>query len=236
MRPRHSHGLLHRRQPQGLQLRLGIQEAVAQARDGRDGACGHVDEQLVPDRAHDVLAHQGVQARRIEHVRDALHALGQGAAQLAHVRVLAPVARDHMPLAQRAAAHVSAAHQHPLAAHMAGQDVFMAHAVLQGEHTGLWAQQCQRLRHGFIGVKRLDQHHHQVHRAHLVGPHGGLDGHAAIHLAHTHEQTVLAQVRHARLMAVDQPDLLAGLGQHAAYDATERARTQNGDFHEHSGE
>ena len=138
-----------------------------------------------------------------------------------------------MPLAQRAAAHISAAHQHPLAAHTAGQDVLMAHAVLQREHTGLWAQQRQRLRHGFVGVKRLDQHHHQVHRAHLLRPHRRLNGHAAIHLTHTHEQTVLAQVRHAVSMAVDQPDLLAGLGQHPAYDATERARTQNGDLHEH---
>ena len=126
-----AHRFLHSGHSGGLDLGNLVQRTVGQARDAADGAGSHVDQQLVPHHAQDVVADHGRQPRRVENSCQALGAHADAAVQLADQRFLARHATDDPAWRQHHAADIGLAGQHMVPAHDVGQDVFMPQPVLQ---------------------------------------------------------------------------------------------------------
>ena len=149
----HGHGLGHGGQAAGFQFVHWVELAIGQPGDAGQRAGGHVDEQLVPHRAHDVVADRGLQPGSGEHGGNALRPLGHLAVQFANVRVLAAGADGDVAGPEHQPAYVGLARQHFLTAHGCGQHLFMAQAVLQRQHHRVRADQASGGRHGLRGVK-----------------------------------------------------------------------------------
>jgi hypothetical protein len=187
---------------------------------------GHVDQQLVPHGAEDVVADLGGEACVVEGGGDALHARAQRAVEFADDGFLALGARQDVARREHHAAGVGLAGQHVFAAHHLGQDVFVAEAVLQRQHGRVGPDDAAGRFHHRAGVERLHQHDHQIDHADRAGVGGRMHRHLAVHAGFAHDQAVLPHRIHMGAAAVHQPDLVAVFGQHAADGTTQGAGAQ----------
>ena len=223
------HGLGDRGERAGLDLGNAVQAAVGQARDGAERAGSHIDQELVPGHAHDVVADRGVQTGRAERAGNCRGARTEAAGGLADQSAFTAGTGFYIARRKLCAACISFACQYTLAAYDAGKNVYMPEAVLQRQHHGLWPQQAKGGMHRLGSVKGLDQHNQQV-----GWPAGWTDtcgrGHhtnadRAVNAVAAQHQTALAHGLDLGCVAVDQPDFMSGLGQHAANCAAQSAGT-----------
>ncbi|MNO87776.1 hypothetical protein D3C76_792030 [compost metagenome] len=114
-----------------FQQRLAVQLAITEHGDAAERACRHVDQQLVPHGAENVVADRGGEPGAIESLGDGLHTRGPLAVELADEGVFACHAGTDRTRRQQHATDVGLAGQYPLTPHGLGQDVFVAKTVLQ---------------------------------------------------------------------------------------------------------
>ena len=115
-------------------------------------------------------------------------------------------------------------------AHDVGQYVFMPQPVLQRQHQGLRPHQVSGGAHGLLGVKRFDQHDHQINRCQTSRTGAGQGAHHLLALRVAHHQALAVDGVHLGRVAVDQNDLVARFGQRPANGATQGAGAQYSDF------
>ena len=127
----HGHGFSHSRNSASFHFGQLVKLAIGQARDAAQRAGGHIHQQLVPHRAHDVFADIGQQACLVENLGNARHTGCHFAIEFADVGVFSLCATDDVPCTYQHTARIGFARQHTLLSHRLSQDVFVAQTVLQ---------------------------------------------------------------------------------------------------------